>query len=265
MQPDPPSATAYYRDLAGAYDEISRGVPGDVEFYVALAREAGGPVVELGAGTGRVAIPMALAGAEVIAIDREPAMLAIAREKAAAAGIRDRLQFIEDDMRSFAIEQPAALVVIPHRTFLHNLTEADQEATLAACRRALRPEGRLALNVFNPDLTLIARRMHSAGHWEPFGRRSTGPRSEGLRGGSEVQGRHNYEPVSQLVTTTLRARDETGRWQRSSFTLRYVDREEMEALFARAGFAVESLHGDFSGAPFQDTSPEMVWVVRASA
>jgi len=184
MQPDPPSATAYYRDLAGAYDEISLGVPGDVEFYVALAREAGGPVVELGAGTGRVAIPMALAGAEVIAIDREPAMLAIAREKAAAAGIRDRLQFIEDDMRSFAIEQPAALVVIPHRTFLHNLTEADQEATLAACRRALRPEGRLALNVFNPDLTLIARRMQSAGHWEPFGRRSAGANSEGSRAGA---------------------------------------------------------------------------------
>lgn len=259
MQPDanldPVTGTAYYRDLPEAYDQISLGVPGDVEFYVALARSADGPVVELGAGTGRVAIPMALAGAEVIGIDREPAMLAIAREKAAAAAVLDRLQFIEGDMRSFTIERPAALIVIPHRTFLHNLTEVDQEATLAACRRALRQGGRLALNVFNPDLALIARRIQSAGRWEPFGR-------QGMNG--DVQGRHDYGPVSQLVTTTLRARDAAGRWRRSSFTLRYAHRDEMEALLARAGFEVESLHGDFNGAPFEETSPEMVWVVRAS-
>jgi SAM-dependent methyltransferase len=241
----------YYRDHAEAYDEHAQGVSGDVAFYVDLAWRAAGLVVELGAGTGRIAIPMAEAGATVIGIDREPAMLAIAERRARAAGVEDRLALVRGDMRDFTVPEPAALVVIPFRTFLHNLTVEDQLATLEACRRALRPGGVLALNVFNPDISLMARWMQrTRNHWEPFGR------------WQGAEGQHSYEPSAQVVTSTVRVRDAAGQWQRTSFRLRYVHRFEMQHLLERSGYEVESLAGGFVDEPFDEASTEMVWVAR---
>ncbi|MGE3962183.1 MAG: class I SAM-dependent methyltransferase [Dehalococcoidia bacterium] len=240
----------YYRDFAAAYDEYSRGVPGDIEFYVELARAAG-RVVELGVGTGRVAVPTAEAGVSVLGIDLEPAMLAIARAKADAAGVGERLTLRAGDMRTFELDAPAPLVTIPFRTFLHNLTSADQLATLAACRRALEPGGRLALNVFNPNLQLMARWMERGStHWEPFG------------GWEGYEARHDYGTTEQVVTTSLRIRNASGGWRKTSFRLRYVHRHEMQHLLERAGFEVETIAGGFAGEPLEDSSPEMVWIAR---
>lgn len=249
----------YYSDLAEAYDAHTRGVAGDVPFYTELAMEADGLVVELGAGTGRIAIPCALAGARVHGVDLEPAMLEIARRKAQEAGIEDRLTLAEGDMRSYAswdTSEPAALVTIPFRAFLHNLTTEDQLATLSACREALRSGGRLALNVFNPSLPLIVKWMgRGPRYWEPYWAKGTL---------EEVGGRNEYEPTAQVVTTRLRMRDAGGRWRRSSFRLRYVYRYEMEHLLARSGFEIEALFGDFDRSAFRETSTEMVWLARAT-
>lgn len=242
----------YYRDFSVLYDELSRGVPGDIDFYVDLARDADGEVVELGIGTGRIAIPAAQAGARILGVDREPAMLAVAEQKAREAGVADRIRLVEGDMRTFTVDAPVSLVMIPFRTFLHNLSEADQLDTLAACRRALRPGGRLVLNVFNPDLALIARRMQEGGkRWEPFGQ------------SDRSQGQHHYDPGSQQVTTVVRARGPGGDWRRTAFTLLYVHREDMEALLDRSGFDVEALFGGFDREPFGEGSAEMVWVAHA--
>lgn len=252
MSTNPPEGhDPYYREYARAYDEHSRGVPGDVEFYVALAREAGA-VVELGVGTGRIAVPTAQAGVPVLGFDREPAMLEVAREKAEAAGVGHLVTLREGDMRSFALDAPVPLVTIPFRTFLHNLTTEDQIATLRACRDALGPGGRLALNVFNPDLRMMAKWMgRRAEDWEPFG-------WEGY------QAHQDYRPTEQVVTTSLRVRDEDGQWRRTSFRLRYVYRYEMQHLLERCGFEVESLWGGFQGQPYQDGAPEMVWIAKRS-
>lgn len=246
--PSPTDRDPYYRDFAHAYDEYSRGVPGDVEFYVNLAKEAG-HVVEVGVGTGRIAIPTAEAGIPLLGLDLEPAMLEVARAKAEAAGVANLLTLREADMRSFSLDEPVDLVTIPFRTFLHNLTTEDQLATLDACRAALRPGGRLALNVFNPDLRMIARWMErGAGHWEPFAS------WEGF------QAHQTYQPVKQALTTSLRVRDESGKWRRTSFRLRYVHRYEMQHLLERSGFEVQALHGGFRGEAFTEGSPEMVWI-----
>ena len=240
----------YYRDFAHAYDEYSHGVAGDVEFYRGLA-EAAGTVVELGVGTGRIAIPTAQAGVPVLGFDREPSMLAVASEKARAAGVESLVTLCEGDMRSFVLDRPVPLVTIPFRTFLHNLTTEDQIATLEACHRAVEPGGRLALNVFNPNLRLMARWMErGAQHWEPFGA------WEGF------EAHQDYAPVEQAVTTSLRVRDSDGAWRRTSFRLRYVHRYEMQHLLERTEFEVESLAGGFSGEAFEEGSPEMVWVAR---
>jgi len=242
-------ADDYYRDWAEAYEANTQGVHGDIEFYAELAREADGLVVELGAGTGRIAIPCAQAGARVWGIDSEPSMLEIAGRNAEEAGVTDRLTLVEGDMRDFDVPEPAALVTIPFRTFLHNLTTDDQLATLRACHRALRPGGRLALNVFNPSLTMIARWMgRSERHWEP---------SNGWDG---YQAQHHYAPSDQVSITHMRVRDQQGKWRKTSFTLRYVHRFEMEHLLQRTGFQVETLYGGFDRSEFGESSPEMVWV-----
>lgn len=247
----------YYHEWAELYDANTRGVPGDIEFYVDLARQADGLVVELGAGTGRIAVPCAEAGARVLGIDLEPAMLAIARRKAEEAGVTARLDLVEGDMRSFDVPEPAALVTIPFRSFLHNLTTEDQLATLGACHRALRPGGLLALNVFNPDLAMMARWMgKGSGHWEPFSAWQGAAPVEGF------QAHQEYVPSAQISTTRLRVRDADGTWRKTSIRLRYVHRFEMEHLLARAGFQVEGLHGGFDRSAFREGSPEMVWIAR---
>lgn len=247
-----------YSEFAEQYDErfpgqTSIGVDGDIAFYTRLAREAQGPVVELGAGTGRVAIPIVLAGVRVLGLDLSPQMLAIARRKAAEQQIERELGLAVADMRSFALTRPAALITIPARAFLHNLTTEDQLATLAACRAALRPGGRLALNVFNPNLELIARWMQLP----PEEREQPGDLMP------ETLESRDYDPSEQRVDTRMRMRAPDGR-SVVAIRLRWVYRFEMEHLFARSGFEVEALYGDFEGSSFDITSTELVWVAKAT-
>jgi SAM-dependent methyltransferase len=243
-----------YGAYAALYDANTSGVAGDVEFYRDLALEDGGPVVELGAGTGRIALPIAEAGVEIVALDLSRAMLAVARRKAleAGGGVAQRLHLARGDMRRFALARPVGLVVIPFRTFLHNLTVEDQFATLASARAALRPNGRLALNVFNPSITMIADGLRRGPEdWQPL-----------PQGGRGAQQRIAYEPTAQLVRNTWSLPKPGGGKVRFSFTLRYVHRYEMEHLLARAGFEVEALYGNHHREPFEETSSEMVWVAR---
>ena len=114
-----------YDPFAPTYDLWSKDMTEDVPFYVDLAREADGPIAELAVGTGRVAIPVVReTGKRVVGIDLSPAMLAIARERAAEAGVD--LELREQDMRDFELEEPAALVYSPFRSLLHMPTWADK-------------------------------------------------------------------------------------------------------------------------------------------
>jgi hypothetical protein len=166
-------------------------------------------------------------------------MLAIARSKARAAGIEARLHLLEGDMRTFTVAQPVPLVTLPYRTFLHNLEPEDQVATLEACHRALLPGGRLALNVFNPDLRFID-------SWN-------GLTSDDWRGSAPAA-------PSPVVRSTLRVRDGSGVRRDARLELRYVRRDEMEQLLADTGFAVEARYGDFAGATMVAHSPELIWI-----
>lgn len=240
----------YYAQAPELYDETARGIPGDIQFYRDLALASGGSVVELGVGTGRIAIPTAAAGVEVVGIDTSPEMLGVARARAEAAGVASRLRLVEGDMRTFEVERLVPLVTIPFRAFLHNIEDADQRATLAACHRALQPGGQLALNVFNPDLGIIERWMRqSARHAEPFD------------AAGRIQAHHDFRPAGRTVTSRLRWQA-GGATRRGTLTLRYVGREEMERLLGEAGFTVEALYGDCLGGQFEEASTELVWVAR---
>src|SRR4029077_9181485 len=142
--------------FADRYEEWSASMTHDVPFYVALAREADGPIVELAVGNGRVAIPVAQAtGRPVLGIDTSPAMLAQARANAAGAGVE--LELREGDMRDLTLEEPAALIYCPFRALLHLPTWADRRRTFERVAASLRPGGRFAWNAFAFDHQIAAR------------------------------------------------------------------------------------------------------------
>src|ERR1700758_1853986 len=139
--------SSWYDAWADRYDDRSAGMSADVLFYVELAREADGPLVELAVGTGRVAIPVAQAtGRRVVGIDSSPAMLEQARVRAAEEGVE--LDLREGDMRELELEEPAALIYCPGRSLLHLPTWADRRRCFERVAASLQPGGRFAWNAF---------------------------------------------------------------------------------------------------------------------
>ena len=227
-----------YAGFAAIYERWSAPMTEDVAFYVDLAREVDGPIVELAVGTGRVAIPVAAAtGERVIGIDVSSSMLEIARERAAAAGVELDLRL--GDMRDFSLDEPAALITCPFRSLLHLPTWADRRRVFERVAGSLRPGGRFAWNAFAFDPKIA---VELDGKWHT----NTG-----------VPHRIDYFPADNRVTVTLE--------DDSAVTLWWIARSEWEGLVDVAGLEVEALYGWFDRRPFDDTSRELVWVARKPA
>ena len=148
-----PSSYDEYMSIAELYDHV---VPyrerGDVGFFVEAARESGGPVLEVGCGTGRVLIPTARAGIEITGLDLSPHMLAICREKlkTESQDVQSRIRLVEGDMRQFELGRTFRLVTLPFRPFQHLTTVEEQLACLGCLRRHLAEGGKLILDIFKP-------------------------------------------------------------------------------------------------------------------
>ncbi len=252
----------YYLDprVAERYENESSGQQGDIEFYASLAREAaavGQPVLELACGTGRVSIPVAREGVKVLGLDQSPAMLDIARQR--AAGI-ENIRLVEGDMADFDLGERFGLVFIPFRSFLMLMTVAEQKSCLRAVRRHLVDGGRLALNFFNPSPVIMAR-------WMTSKRGSLEEVSVRDRPSFKMWSTRQYLPASQSIEETRIEEELDDRSAVISrvyrdLRLRYVFRYEMEHLLALTGFEIEALYGWFDMRPFTDDSSEMVWVAR---
>ncbi|HEY6836415.1 MAG TPA: class I SAM-dependent methyltransferase [Gaiellaceae bacterium] len=220
--------------FAELYDEWSADMTEDVPFYVSLARDTEGPLVELAVGNGRVAIRVAEAtDRPVLGIDTSPAMLAQARDRAAAAGVE--LELREGDMRELELDEPAGLVYCPYRALLHLPTWADRRRTFERVAAALRPGGRFAWNVFAFDHAVAAR----------------------------LDGHHQDEPVGHSLSyavgdnridITLDGGGTSSLW--------WATKNEWLGLIDVAGLEVEALYGGFEREPFSEDSREYVWVTR---
>lgn len=247
-----------YALMVDFYDQWSEHMTDDVAFYVQEATKVAGPVVELGVGSGRVALPVARAGQQVIGVDASHAMLTEGARRAAQHGVADKITWLHGDMRSFVADPRVSLVMIPFRSFLHLTTSDDQLAALDAIKRSLIPGGRLILNLFVPDPRVIATndgaRRLQADFIDERGRRC------------EVWAISSYGGAEQ--TLSVRAILEVYEGGRpidmveTELTLRMVYRYEMEHLLARAGFEVEELYGWFDRRAFGPLSEEMIWMAR---
>jgi SAM-dependent methyltransferase len=235
-----------YDPFADIYDEWAQHMAEDVPFYVELAREADGPIVELAVGNGRVAIPVAReTGKKVIGIDRSRAMLAQARERTAEAGVDVELR--EQDMRDFELEEPAALVYCPFRALLHLPTWHDRRRVFERVAAALQPGGRFAWNVFVFDP------MIAAGFADRLRRRPDGKTWEWTE----------YDPTDARIDITAYV-EQPGKDERR-LSLWWINRSEWIGLIDVAGLEVEALYGGFERQPFDSDSREFVWVTRKPA
>ena len=139
-----------YEQIARYYDLVHAQLSEDIGFILTLAGRTVGPVLELGCGTGRVLLPLARAGHQVVGVDNSPAMLARAWQKLAPEVASGRVRLVEGNMTHFSLgEQSFGLVILPYNTFMH-LTPAGMDSTLKAIRRCLAPAGQLLIDLANP-------------------------------------------------------------------------------------------------------------------
>lgn len=142
-------------DLEASYHDELYDYVDDIPLYLEYAKATDGQVLECGVGTGRVAIPLARAGINIVGVDVSDKMLAVARGKLAKepTEVQARVKLVRADMRNFQLKQHFSLCIIPFNTFLVLLTVEDQEATLATINPHLLPRGKLIISVFNSDLS----------------------------------------------------------------------------------------------------------------
>lgn len=254
-----------------SYDSQAQAVhpvlAGDIEFYLDQARRSGGPVLDLGGGTGRVAWPLAESGFEVTSLDLSAPMLARSETKRALASpaAQTRVALVHADLRDFALPTQFGLAIAPGRTFQLLLTPEDQRAALATIHRHLRPGGVLVLQLFDPLLEACAT---FDGVPSNADRGTVVHPASGHRVTRRVL-RRTTEPLRQLLTEVweFTELDDAGnalRRERETLRMRWTYRFEMRYLLEVSGFEVVAEFSDFRGSPPQYAA-EQVWVARVSS
>jgi SAM-dependent methyltransferase len=222
-----------YDSWAPVYDAWAAAMTEDVAHYVSLAREADGPIVELMVGSGRVAIEVVReTGKPVLGIDSSPAMLELARER--AAGLPLELRF--GDVRELELEEPAALIYVPYRSLLHLHGWQEKRQVFERVAASLRPGGRFAFNAFAFSHTIAAQ----------------------LDGTTQNQS----GVVHTLRYVSADNRIEIQRDDAETIRIWWATKEEWDGLLEVAGLEVEALYGWFDRRPFDDESLEFVYVTR---
>jgi SAM-dependent methyltransferase len=243
-------------DDALLYDLIHHDYRDDLEFYRRLAHAADGPVLELGAGSGRVSHALARSGVTVVAVEPALAMRERAEAAAAALGLDERVQVVAADMRSLALSERYPLIIAPFNGLMHLASLDDQDAALAGVVRHLAPGGLFACDLYVPRFLPDDQ-----------------PRLESIRlpDGqlADLWTVQQHDPLRQRIVTEHRldALDEHGRVQRRRARLeqRYFSRFEFERALRSAGLGDLRVYGDFARGPVTASTHQWVFVARVSS
>jgi len=229
-----------YDAIAELYDPWSRSVTEDVGFYVSEARRAGGPVVELGVGTGRIAVPIARKGLRVIGVDSSREMLAACRRRAEDEGVADLVDLRLGDLRDPPIQDRVPLIICPFRSYLHLADDGERVDALTAAHAALLPGGRLVFDVFVPKPDDIA---ETHGRW--------------LEREPGIYERANWDTDTRTLTLSVR-----GPSGAATMALSWISHDEWQGLLEETGFEVEACYGWFDRKPYRG-GEDMVFIARA--
>jgi SAM-dependent methyltransferase len=234
------------REIGSVDDEARRKrIAASEQFYLEEARRSGGRVLEMACGSGRLTIPIAQSGIDIIGADLSASMIETARAKALRAGIA--IEFLEADMRSFEVPGKFQAILISGNSLLHLLTSDDLKRCFASVRRHLAPGGRLVFDISKWDLALLAR---DPAHRYPV-----------LKAGEiTIEETATYDAAEQLRHFVWYFSD--GR--EIEYTLRVIFPQELLLLLDTAGFRVDARYGEFTREPFSSSSPRQVCICSVS-
>lgn len=218
-------------------------------FYLEEAHRGGGPVLELGCGSGRLTIPIARSGVRIAGADLSEAMLSAARTKATAAGVA--VDFLQADMRLFEIPERFGAIFIPGNSLLHLLTAHDLKACLGCVRRHLAPGGRLIFDVSHWDLAKLAR--------DPAVRSFALSVQDPRRGVVTIEESAGYDAVEQIRSIQWYfSSADAADFRVIEYRLRVIFPQELLLLLENSGFRLEARYGEFPREPFTPVSPRQV-------
>ena len=250
----------HFEVIADYYDLDLAGYEEDVGIYENLGRRHDLPVLELGVGTGRVAIPLLRAGLNVVGIDHSEAMLAVARRKVKALrpqSLAASLRLLKEDMRDFDLGQSFGLIFCALGGLLHLRSQEDQVRALECARRHLAPDGLLVI-----DLPALQPQ-----EWEPGVQPLTldWTRRDTARDVLVSKFRSCQADPARQVQHVTHIYEEWGREGSSrrrlvTFELRSIHRHEMELLLGRAGLQMRDLYGTYDLSPYDLHAPRMIFV-----
>lgn len=247
-----------YDPVAEFYDIEHEGFRPDIPFYLEEAKKAGGPVLELASGTGRVTVELAKAGIETVGLEISERMLEVARRKTSSLDpdVQKKLTWIQGDMRSFELGRKFPMIFIPFNSFQMLETRANQEACLTCVSRHLASGGLFILAIFAPSYDRLVKRSmftYLGTHELPDG--STLSRTESAK----------YDFINQMISVEwiYDVVDPQGNLKRTlwQFPVRYLWRFEAELLLEKAGLQIEALYGDYNRREF-DHNGSMLFVTR---
>ena len=231
-----------YDAIAELYDPWSRSVVEDVAFYVEEARTARPPVVELGVGTGRIAVPIASDGIAVIGVDSSAGMLEVCAARARLAGVTERLDLRRGDLRHPPVDGPVELVICPFRSFLHLEDDHERQTALAAVHQLLAPGGRLVFDVFAPGQDDIEQ---THGRW--------------LEREPGIEERALWDEERRRLVLSVRGVD-----AETTMSLAWLAPDEWRALLLGAGYEIEAHYGWFDRRRWCG-GEDSVWIARRPA
>lgn len=236
------------------YDLVLKDLPYGLDFYVALAREAKGPVLDIACGTGRILLPCLQAGVDIEGLDLFEPMLRTLRAKAAALGLSPTLH--RADMSDFSLPRRFALIIIPFNAFIHNMTQESQIRCLERCREHLLPGGVLTFDTFFPSLEIVGAPENTRVLEGEIPHPETGlpVRLYDTRRFDRVrQEQHSINDIELLA-----ADGSVLAVYRSQVSSRYLYKHEIELLLRVAGFQRWEIYGDFDRRPLVKESDAMI-------
>jgi SAM-dependent methyltransferase len=208
-------------------------------------------VLEVACGSGRIYLELLKAGVDIRGIDLSEAMLNAHRNKATERNLEPKVSVA--DMRNFSLNESFEMIIMPGRSFIHNVTTDDQLSTLKCCRNHLIDGGRLVMNLFYPNRDIMATK---------YNRENIIPMDKPVEGMELVNWSGFVNEPDQVIVTKMTWKQDGKVVSEFKSDLAYVYKREFELLLRLTGFSSWQVYGGFEYQPLESINQEMVWIIN---